>query len=1339
MTKSRLISNDASDLLDMDAPSITPSDCDLDSDVHSYAQDAVHRRRQRFHVTKRSTSVRRGPTRQLSDSAFPGLHISKHKTADFAYGVSPDVTPQDSRLAILLSHSFVDNTVKRINSCYTSKSVCQGLYRTRDIELPAMLQYDFHLLEEHAESGEELRDFEELSAILSHISQNKMVSVQPQVLGSGSSTHPIVKIGMVLSGGPAPGGHNVIAGVFDYLYLRNTQSQLIGFHGGLDGLMGRRHEIVTPEIMDTFRNMGGFNMFLSGRGKVSGPDDLDRAVEVVNDLDLDGLIVVGGDGSNSNAALLANHFASRFPGTVSDGRPVLRKQCCVVGVPKTVDGDVQSYNIEVSFGFDTAARTYSELIGNLCTDASSTHYTYHFIRVMGRSASHLALECGMQTHPNVVLIGEEVRRKQQSLSMIVDYIVDLMEKRYSMGKPYGVVLIPEGLIEFIPEINVLITELNEILSKSDGPVTHVAPESLPKSRATWSMLPDSIREQLLMDRDATGYVMLAKIATERLLLMMVEARISERKLTHLSSLRFMPHYFGYEGRCAMPSDFDASYCYSLGYNAGVLISAKRNGYMSVIRDLKSPIEEWMPLGVPFLHLMHMITMGGKRVPAIRKTLLNLDGKLFKVFEQVREIWAYDDLYRSPGPIQLFTSDSQRCFSIADPTVEDLIGKPKSSSGTKSRFLLQRHIDCMSPLQVSRLGWRPPIPNLCSDPRARMKMFKEVLSNDPYTRDQVALNYPHMIRRCQFHLYEVVGHYSGDKYHNFSNSSPLKVGVVVLSKQAPGVLNVIWGIHERMSIHQGTCLAFNGARGLIEGDYIKLSGSDFELFRNQGGLEMVHRSRVNYFHDPKNWPAALKTCTDLKLDGLVILGDEVAMSQAALLTEYFLSKNSNICVIGVPVAGSNGLAGPLIESCVGFDSNAQLYAALVGNVLTDAVSMPKYWHFVKILGRYPSLEVLECALQTHPNLTIIAEEYGSADKTLFDVVSDIADAVCKRASMGKNYGTVLIPDHLVLHLPNTNSMLKELRGVLMEASAAGKRQEAFDSFLNYGKKTEVANEWVSKMTPWSLGVFTSLPIYIRKELLNFDTEVAIEVLDIELMLAKMVKEELNLRKAKGLYKGNYAAVTHYFGYQGRCCMPSEFDCSLAFAYGHVAAIAAESRLTGVCCSIRGLCGEIEGWKMYAIPLTSLMKVEPNSLTPMSLTDFKKGELPMIPSSVVSLKSKAFKKLTMARTKWLVEDLFINPGPIQFDGLVTAQSMVLITEHAEYYQMLSGVERFLHVLQNTCKFGVSEEYLNHAFVQLWGLLKVSQSPGDLVRFAETIKSDDDPHLRPNMNALSLNSFH
>ncbi|KAK2195532.1 bifunctional Pyrophosphate-dependent phosphofructokinase PfpB/ATP-dependent 6-phosphofructokinase/Phosphofructokinase superfamily/Phosphofructokinase domain [Babesia duncani] len=1204
-----------------------------------------------------------------------------------------------------------DSGIKRINSSYVSRSACQGRLINRQMTLPKLLQYDYHVLQEYDESGEDMKDFEELSQILSFIANEKMVSIEPQIMqGDEQVHHKIIRIGLILSGGPAPGGHNVIAGAFDYLTLRNSQSQLIGFLGGIDGFLNQRHEAVTPQKMDQFRNLGGFNMLWSGRGRINGTEDLDKAVACIKELQLDGLIVVGGDGSNSNAALLSNHLAKVYV----EGE--LRKPCCVVGVPKTVDGDVKSKNIEISFGFETAALTYSELIGNLCTDASSTQYTYHFIRIMGRSASHLALECGMQTHPNILLIGEEVERNQTPLCEIVDYIVDVMHQRSKMGKTYGVVLIPEGLIEFIPEMRILIEEINEILTNSPNSITTLDPCLLKRSRSTWEFLPESIQEQLLMDREATGYIMLAKIATERLLLMLVESRIAAKKLDHLKSLTFMTHYFGYEGRCAIPSSFDASYCYALGYNASVLISNGRNGYISAIRNLKAPLEDWIPVGLPFLHVMHMLENSKGRYPAIRKTLLELDGYMFKTFEQVRDIWAFEDLYRSPGPIQLYNNNDTRCFSLTLPTVEDLTTSTPRGS-VKKRFLIAKHLECLSPFQRERLEAIPEVPEICHDLKARLRKFKKVLNPDQYTHSQIIINYPHMATASGFDLFEVfTDSHSGPERPKLN----LRVGVVMLSKQAPGALNVFWGVYERIKLVGGVVLAFNGAQGLIDCDYIELCDTDFDYFKNQGGLELVHRSRVAYFYNMQNWGLARGTCEKLQLDGLVILGDEGAMTQASLLTEHFMSSNCSTSIICVPVVSSNGLGGPLIESCVGFDSNARLYSALVGNVLTDAVSMPKYWHFVKILGRYPSLEVLECALQTHPNFVIIAEEYGAADKTLFDVVQDIADAVCKRAEMGYNFGTVLIPDHLVLHLPTTRNMLTELRKIIREATAQGKRDEAIDHLTRYGEVDGIQSEWIDKMIPWSLAVFKSLPNYIRKELLSLNSaEVALERLDIEIMLAKMVKEELNLRKQRGEYRGNYVAVTHYFGYQGRCSTPSEFDCSLAYAYGCVAAMAVESGLTGYCCSIRGLCGSVEDWMLFAIPLTCLMKIAPNVLELLHIPyNFAKGDLPIIPSATVELTSKAFKKFRVARNQWLVEDLFVNPGPMQFDGTVATQSMVLINEHAEYYHMLRSVELFARTLQNSCKFGVSEEFLHHVFVQLWGLIKVTQSPGELLELAKWI---------------------
>ncbi|AFZ79533.1 phosphofructokinase, putative [Theileria equi strain WA] len=1227
------------------------------------------------------------------------------------------------------SMESLSHPLKRIDSCLAPKSVYEGRQSNKKVPLPQVLQYENHVLQEYDSSGEDMTHYEELSTLLPHISKERMVSVEPQVLQGFQGVKPRLRIGLILSGGPAPGGHNVIAGAFDYLKQRNKESQLIGFIGGLDGFLDQRYEIMSSQRMDEFRNLGGFNMLWSGRGRINGDYDLELAVSCANNLELDGLIIIGGDGTNSNAAIIANHFARMFDPSCTFPGTKLNKMCCVIGIPKTVDGDVNSKNIEISFGFDTAAKTYSELIGNLCTDASSTQYNYHFVRVMGRSASHLALECALQTHPNMVLIGEEVEHNQQSLRSIVDSIVEVIEKRHAMGKPFGVILIPEGLIEFIPDMRVLIKELNDTLK--DNPKSGVDSSLLKNSKDTWEFMPESIREQLINDIEAGGYIMVAKIATERLLSMLVESRMVS-KGSNLSGFTIMTHYFGYEGRCAIPSGFDASYCYALGYNAGVLISNGRNGYMSVIRNLNGQIEDWIPIGVPFLHLMEV--KGETRYPAIRKTLLNLDGQLFHTFSKVREIWAYQDVYRSPGPIQTDTGllTVKAPLYISSPTVGDLVGDLNAPRTNK--HLNFKHTSFYSDLQRTRLNVVPEIPSICSSLQATMQPFKQVFDGDQYLKNQILLNYPYLVSHSKFNLYEVILDHSKDSNellstideNNNGSYDPLRVGIVPLSKHAPGIVNVIWGVFERVSLLSGKCFAFHGAKGLTQGDYIELEDRDFDYLKNLGGLELVHRSKFSYFYEPENWEKALNSCKALDLDGLIILGDEGSMTQASLLTEYFLNKKSKTCVIGVPVAGSNSLGNSLIESCVGFDSNARIYASLVGNVLTDAVSMPKYWHFVKILGRYPSLEVLECAMQTHPNVVIIAEEYGSADKTLFDVVQDIADAVCKRAEIGKNFGTVLIPDHLVLHLPNTKTMLYELRRVVMEATYQGKKKEVMDQLAEYSAAREGNNgvsleglDWVRKITPWSLAVFDSLPPYIRNELLQIDfAEVALERIEIEIMLAKMVKEELNLRKERGEYSGNYAAVTHYFGYQGRCSIPSEFDCSLAYAYGHMAAIALENKLTGYCCSIRGLCGSIQDWKLFAIPFTSLMKIAPDAFEIFSMEKFKKGEMPVIPTSNVDLQSKAFRKFKVARKRWLLDDLFTNPGPIQFDGFVGTQSMVLITEFAEYYYMLRSVEKFSDALKNSCKFGVSEEFLNHVFIQLWGLVKIAQKPGELITLAQEV---------------------
>lgn len=427
------------------------------------------------------------------------------------------------------------------------------------------------------------------------------------------------RVGVVLSGGQAAGGHNVIAGLFDGLIHLNPKSSLIGFVGGPSGIVDNQSIEITSDLLAHYRNLGGFDIIGSGRTKIESSEQLAASLKTVQDLKLDGVVVIGGDDSNTNAAVLAEYFRAHNQST------------SVIGVPKTIDGDLKNDQIEISFGHDTACRTYSELIGNLMRDALSARKYWHFIRLMGRSASHITLECALQTHPNLTLIGEEVKAKKQTLRDIAAQIAETIEK-----KTYGVILIPEGLIEFIPEVGALIKELN------------VDPNQLtPPARATFDSLPESIQKQLLIDRDPHGNVQVSRIETEQLLIEMVS------RLTKFSAVH---HFFGYEGRSALPSNFDCEYCQALGYVAARLLQAGATGYMVAVQNLSRPAEEWTAGGVPLTSMMNIEIRHGKSKPVIEKALVDLTGKPFAQLQKNRSKWASGDHFRFPGPIQ-FAGDA----------------------------------------------------------------------------------------------------------------------------------------------------------------------------------------------------------------------------------------------------------------------------------------------------------------------------------------------------------------------------------------------------------------------------------------------------------------------------------------------------------------------------------------------------------------------------------------------------------------------------------------------------------------------------------------------------------
>lgn len=447
--------------------------------------------------------------------------------------------------------------------------------------------------------------------------------------------HAPLKVGAVLSGGQAAGGHNVIIGLFDALIKLNAQSQLFGFLGGPSGIIENRYRKLTAENLASFRNTGGFDLIGSGRTKIETAEQLAAALNSCRALSLDGLVIIGGDDSNTNAAILAEYFLANGCSTR------------VIGVPKTIDGDLKNQYIETSFGFDTACKIYSESIGNICRDALSAKKYTHFIKLMGRSASHIALECALQTHPNITLVGEEIATKKMTLKQLTEGICKTIAERANEGKNYGVLLIPEGVIEFIPEIKALIQELNTLLSQDEKNIK----EKLSKeSEAAFTYLPKETQAQLLLDRDPHGNVQVSHIATEQLLIHTVGQML--QKWPGFKG-KFAPvgHFFGYEGRCGYPSNFDANYTYALGFTAAALIEHGVTGYMSVLQKLSAPPAEWEAMGIPITTMMHLEERKGKKKPVIKKALVDLEGDPFKFFAKHRERWALDDDYRFPGPIQ----------------------------------------------------------------------------------------------------------------------------------------------------------------------------------------------------------------------------------------------------------------------------------------------------------------------------------------------------------------------------------------------------------------------------------------------------------------------------------------------------------------------------------------------------------------------------------------------------------------------------------------------------------------------------------------------------------------
>ena len=463
---------------------------------------------------------------------------------------------------------------------------------------------------------------------------------------------PAINVGVILSGGQAPGGHNVISGLFDGIKKLNADSKLYGFILGPGGLVDHNYKELTAEIIDEYRNTGGFDIIGSGRTKLEKEEQFEKGYEIIKELGIKALVIIGGDDSNTNACVLAEYYAAKNYGVQ------------VIGCPKTIDGDLKNEMIETSFGFDTACKTYAEVIGNIQRDCNSARKYWHFIKLMGRSASHIALECALQVQPNICIVSEEVEAKEMSLDDVVTYIAQVIADRAADGNNFGTVLIPEGLIEFIPAMKRLIAELNDFLAHNGEEFAaidkaeqrqYIIDHLTAENAAIYASLPEGVARQLSLDRDPHGNVQVSLIETEKLLSEMVATKLAAWKEEGKYNGKFgaQHHFFGYEGRCAAPSNFDADYCYSLGYTASMLIANGKTGYMSSVRNTTAPAAEWIAGGVPITMMMNMERRHGEMKPVIQKALVKLDGAPFKKFAANREAWAKETAYVYPGPIQYF--------------------------------------------------------------------------------------------------------------------------------------------------------------------------------------------------------------------------------------------------------------------------------------------------------------------------------------------------------------------------------------------------------------------------------------------------------------------------------------------------------------------------------------------------------------------------------------------------------------------------------------------------------------------------------------------------------------
>ncbi|CAI2371730.1 unnamed protein product [Moneuplotes crassus] len=1117
-----------------------------------------------------------------------------------------------------------------------------------------------------------------------------------------------IRIGCVLSGGQAPGGHNVISGLYDMVKDIHPDSKLFGFLKGPHGIFTGNFVEIEDDFMNEYRNMGGFDMIRSGRDKIESPEQFENSLKYCNDLELNGLVVIGGDDSNTNACLLAEYFNSH------------ESKCKVVGAPKTIDGDLKNEYCEVSFGFDTATKTYSEQIGNIIVDNRSTKKYYHFIRLMGRSASHIALECYLQTRADLVLIGEEIFEKNRTLKEVTNEIVDVIVKRNELGKNYGVFLIPEGIIEFFPEMKPLISQINDLFGEKtdiEDPRAYVLEHLTADNKALFEFLPKEIADQLLLDRDPHGNVQVAKIETEILMILLCQKELEEREAKGEYSGKFHPqsHYFGYEGRCAIPSNFDTQYCYAIGRTAASLISLGYSGYMAINKNLQdSNPKNWISAGCPLPTMMGMERRKGKDKPVITKYIVELDGPMYKTYLQFKDRWSLYDCNVSPGPIQLHDPSSIDVpFLVRSPDLELL------EKETEDRIKLEKSLDdyqqyfTTSETNLSQdakkmLSYKAGIPSFLENGDYGCVVVRKARPKNIDIEQTLHEQYPYLSNDTYTtHFTEIVDKKDIKVSNTFTQDeevlrlneelsanqkSHIKIGIVICGRQAPGMHNVIDGLLRFAKNHGDVELIgfTNGTKGFFKGEHIIITEENFALYRNQGGCEFLGRS-VDQIRTPEHQEAALETCTKFNLSGLVLVGASHSLSDAAHLTDIFLEKNIQTKVVGVPSTIFGNICGKYIESTVGFDTASKLYSQLIGNIMTDAASAVKYWYLMRLMGGDPSHLALESALQTGPNAVLISEESARDNEALPAIVSRLCDLIQKRHEEGKDFGTILIPDGLLSHLSHYSTIIDELNQAFNSCTTSEEVEKLEEKLLN----SQDADDC---LTPWSLSVFNILPDFIKKQLFitrKITGKFDLAQVQTEKLISHLITEEFRKRKEETGVKIPFSPVTHFFGYQGRGSLPSLFDCSLASTYGYTAGALIEHGLTGMCVTARGLMSDPADWKVGGVPFIALMDKKAKSSV------YGRDKV-YIKSEEVNLNAFVYQKSKVLSKQWEMNDNFVNPGPIQLFGEGKDRvNMKAHLEAKEYSEQVSTIKDLCNFIQRRCTFADDAGILKAAIASLKGV--------------------------------------